>query len=186
MNESKAQRTPLAGDEPRKTNPYASVHTRLAMAWKQRTPTLPDDARAPGLYGKHRRPYPVCLPLEFASTTSCPRSATARSPCSRSSTSPGTTRWPAARATTCATRRCSASTHCSRWSPIPTDQARLRRGVDIAEVLPIEDGRFLTFEYIGPEDYFGEGIRHGQEVGRRRGTNCTSVDAAFLSRPRPG
>ena len=29
--------------------------------------------------------------------------------------------------------------------------------VDIAEVLPIEEGRFLTFEYIGPTDYFGEG-----------------------------
>ena len=52
--------------------------------------------------------------------------------------------------------------------------------VDIAEVLPIEDGRFLTFEYIGPTDYFGEGIRDGKDVGRRRGTNCTSVDAAFL------
>lgn len=52
--------------------------------------------------------------------------------------------------------------------------------VDIAEVLPIEDGRFLTFEYIGPTDYFSEGIRHGKDVGRRRGTHCTSADAAFL------
>ena len=58
--------------------------------------------------------------------------------------------------------------------------------VDIAEVLPIEDGRFLTFEYIGPTDYFGEGIRDGKDVGRRRGTNCTSVDAAFLYKTSAG
>jgi len=65
-----------------------------------------------------------------------------------------------------------------------TDPDRIKRAfghvVDIAEVLPIEPDQFLTFEYIGPVDFFGEGIRHGQDVGRRRGTNCTSVDAAFL------
>ena len=58
--------------------------------------------------------------------------------------------------------------------------------VDIAEVLPIEPERFLTFEYIGPTDYFGEGIRDGKDVGRRRGTHCTSVDAAFLNKTSAG
>ncbi len=50
--------------------------------------------------------------------------------------------------------------------------------VDIAEVLEIELGRFLTFEYIGATDFFGE-APHGQ---RTRGSMCTSVDAAFLYR----
>lgn len=67
-----------------------------------------------------------------------------------------------------------------------TDPERIKLAfggaVDIAEVLPLEDSRFLTFEYIGPIDYFGEGVRDGKHVGRRRGTNCTSVDAAFLYR----
>jgi hypothetical protein len=47
-----------------------------------------------------------------------------------------------------------------------------------AEVLEIEPGRFLTFEYIGPRDYFGE-VPDGERV---RGAYCTSVDAAFLHR----
>ena len=46
---------------------------------------------------------------------------------------------------------------------------------DFGEVDPAEAGRFLTFEYIGPKDYFGES-RNGS---RTRGSHCTSVDAAF-------
>jgi hypothetical protein len=48
--------------------------------------------------------------------------------------------------------------------------------VAIGEVLEVEPGRRLTFEYIGPIDFFGEG-HCGERV---RGTHCTSVDAAFL------
>lgn len=56
------------------------------------------------------------------------------------------------------------------------------RPLGTAEVLTIEDDRFLTFEYIGPKDYFGE-APHGV---RTRGANCTSVDAAFLHRTTAG
>ena len=46
--------------------------------------------------------------------------------------------------------------------PMVSDPDRIPGGVrrnvlDIGEVLPIEPGRFLTFEYIGPVDYFNEG-----------------------------
>lgn len=54
--------------------------------------------------------------------------------------------------------------------------------VDIAEVLEIEPGRNLTFEYIGPTDYFNE----GKGKPRVRGSMCTSVDAAFLYRTSTG
>jgi hypothetical protein len=50
------------------------------------------------------------------------------------------------------------------------------------EVLPIEPGRYLTFEYIGPTDFFGE----APDGERTRGARCTSVDAAFLHRTREG
>ncbi len=47
--------------------------------------------------------------------------------------------------------------------------------LDIDEVLQIEPGRYLTFEYIGPTDFF-----HEAPTGRRvRGAHCTSVEAAF-------
>jgi hypothetical protein len=54
--------------------------------------------------------------------------------------------------------------------------------IDVAEVLEIEDGRFLTFEYIGPRDLLGEAV--GDR--RTRGANCTSVDAAFCYRRSDG
>lgn len=47
--------------------------------------------------------------------------------------------------------------------------------LDIEEVVEVESGRFLTFEYVGPDDYLGEAVGGA----RTRGANCTSVDAAF-------
>lgn len=48
----------------------------------------------------------------------------------------------------------------------------------IGEALQIEPDRYLTFEYIGPSDYFGE----APGGHRTRGAQCTSVDAAFKHR----
>lgn len=42
---------------------------------------------------------------------------------------------------------------------------------DFGQIDPEESGRFLTFEFVGRGDYFGEGIT--------RGSQSTSVDAAF-------
>lgn len=50
--------------------------------------------------------------------------------------------------------------------------------LDIAEVLEIEDGRCLTFEWIGDRDYLGE--RDG--LTRTRGSRTTSADAAIRYR----
>jgi len=62
------------------------------------------------------------------------------------------------------------------------DPKRLKRAfgelLGIDEVLQIEPGRYLTFEYIGPTDFFGE----APGGARTRGAHCTSVDAAFLHR----
>lgn len=66
------------------------------------------------------------------------------------------------------------------------DPARIIRAfgelLGIAEVLEIEPGRYLTFEYIGPTDYFGE-VPGGARI---RGAHCTSLDAAFLHRAADG
>jgi len=70
--------------------------------------------------------------------------------------------------------------------PMVHDPDRIVRAfsniVDIAEVLQIEPDRCMTFEYIGPIDYFNEGAG----MPRVRGTKCTSVDAAFLYRTSTG
>jgi hypothetical protein len=67
-----------------------------------------------------------------------------------------------------------------------TDPSRIVRAfgdvIGIGEVLQIEPGRWLTFEYIGPVDFFGE----APDRKRVRGSRCTSVDAAFLHRAPDG
>jgi hypothetical protein len=48
----------------------------------------------------------------------------------------------------------------------------------IREMLPIESGQYVTFEWIGQENYLGEKIsRNGK---RTRGANFTSADAAVM------
>lgn len=54
--------------------------------------------------------------------------------------------------------------------------------LDIVEVLAIEPGRYLTFEYIGPVDFFNE----SPGAPRVRGAHCTSVDAAIKYRSSDG
>ncbi|GAP13076.1 hypothetical protein LARV_00818 [Longilinea arvoryzae] len=47
---------------------------------------------------------------------------------------------------------------------------------DLAEMLPVEDGRFVAFEWIGDRDYLHEQKNPGKP--RSRGANFTSADAA--------
>jgi Restriction Endonuclease associating with ARP len=54
--------------------------------------------------------------------------------------------------------------------------------LQIGEPLPIEDGRYLTFEYIGAADHLGEAK---PRIARERGRFSTSADAAIRYR-RPG
>jgi hypothetical protein len=187
MTDKQTQRTTLAGDAPRKTNPYATEHNKLAMAWKQRTVTLPDEARAAGVYEKHQRAYPMCLPIEFASHNLLPEVRDG----ALDLFTELDIRWHDSVAGGPSNHLRDSQVQCvNALFPMTStpDRVQLAFGgvVDIAEVLQIEDGRFLTFEYIGPNDYFGEGMRNGVEIGRRRGTNCTSVDAAFLYKTSAG
>lgn len=178
------QRTPLTGEGPRKTNPYAAEHNRLAIAWKRRTATLPEGARVPGHYsrqGKLDGPYPVCLPMKYAAHNLLPEVRTGALALFAELDIP----WHDSVAGGPSNHLRDSQVQCvNALFAMVSDPARIKRAfgraLDIAEVLQIEDGRYLTFEYIGPTDYFGEGFRHGKEVGRRRGSNCTSVDAAFL------
>ncbi len=51
---------------------------------------------------------------------------------------------------------------------------------NLVEMLPIEDHRYVAFEWIGEIDYLGE-LKTGR-VNRTRGANCTSADAAVKFR----
>ncbi|MEP7090112.1 MAG: hypothetical protein ABI776_08380, partial [Nocardioidaceae bacterium] len=74
------------------------------------------------------------------------------------------------------------------------DPARLLRAfgdvVDTDEVLQIEPGRYLTFEYIGPTDVLGESpngprvsVQRSALVGRRRAPGRTPHDSRMTHQP---
>jgi hypothetical protein len=49
---------------------------------------------------------------------------------------------------------------------------------EIEKMLPVESGRYVSFEWIGQENYLGEKTsRNGQ---RTRGANCTSADSIVI------
>ncbi len=48
----------------------------------------------------------------------------------------------------------------------------------IKQMLPVEDGQYVAFEWIGAENYLGERVRKGSK--RTRGANFTSADAIVL------
>ncbi len=55
---------------------------------------------------------------------------------------------------------------------------------DAVGISPIEDGLYVSFEYIGQENYLGE--KTSGRATRSRGANATSADAAVLYRKSDG
>lgn len=181
MTQPEVRRTTPQGNAPRRSNAYAALFNQLLLAWKERATCLPDAAKVPGVYPRHNKSYPICLPVEFASYNLLPEVRVQAIDLFRELDIP----WHDSVADGPSNHLRDSQVQCvNALFAMVADPARIKlafgAAVDIAEVLEIENGRFLTFEYIGPTDYFGEGVRGGKEMGRRRGTNCTSVDAAFL------
>lgn len=167
---------------------YAETERARAAAWKQATVTLPPEAKHPAAYvGKdgnaHGPSYEFCLPPEYADHSLLPEIRSGALDLFRELGIP----WHAGVNGGPSSHLLSSQVQCvNALAQMVHDPERLIRAfadpLDTAEVLPIEPGRYLTFEYIGPADYLGEAPR-----GRRtRGAHCTSVDAAFLHRTGDG
>lgn len=167
---------------------YTTQERRRATAWKTRTTTLPEAAKVPAPYvGKAGRAgstaYDFCLPAEHAALNLLPEVrapalsffATERIP------------WHAGVGRGPGNHLLSSQVQCvNALGQMVHDPKRLLTAfgdlLGIDEVIEIEPGRSLTFEYIGPTDFFGE----APGATRTRGAHCTSVDAAFLHRRRDG
>ncbi|MFW6773178.1 PGN_0703 family putative restriction endonuclease [Nocardioides sp. CPCC 205120] len=153
-----------------------------AAAWKTRTPLLPATARqaAPWIdhAGRPRGRYDHCLPPEHAAANLLPEAEGAIQLFAELGIP-----WHCGVGDGPGNNLLSSQVQCANALFAMVEDAELVRRafgdvVDIAEVLSIEDGRYLTFEYIGPTDYFDE----GRGKPRVRGSRCTSVDAAFRYR----
>jgi hypothetical protein len=167
---------------------YQSEQRRCAIAWKQHTDALPDGAKAPAPYvGKGGRPggppLQFCVPAEFAAWNLLPD---VRGDALALFAELGIP-WHAGVGDGPGNHLLSSQVQCvnalARMVTDPDSVAfAFRDSVDVGELLEIEPGRYLTFEYIGPVDFFGEAL--GGE--RIRGARCTSVDAAFVHRASDG
>lgn len=165
---------------------FALAENDRQSHWKATATHLPDAARAPGVYrrdAKASKPASFCLPRELASLNLLPgirESALAvfadLDIVWHDSVDGGPSNH----------LRDSQVQCVNALAPMMRDAGRIQAGfgdvLDIDSVTEIEPGRFLTFEYIGPFDYFGESPRSP----RTRGSKCTSVDAAFSYRTSTG
>jgi Restriction Endonuclease associating with ARP len=153
---------------------------------KQRTPTVPDEARVPAPYIRDGNPvgcYPYCLPAPLSSYNLLPEvrvEALKRFAADHIA-------WQASIDGRPTNHLLSSQVQCVNALMPMSGNPRLvvaafGEVLPIGEPLPIEDGRYLTFECIGAADHLGE-AKPG--IARERGRFCTSADAAIRYR-RPG
>jgi hypothetical protein len=167
---------------------YLEHEKTRAIAWKHSTTALPAEAKVPAPYvGKDGAQgatrYDFCLPPAFAAYNLLPQ---VREPAFALFAELGVP-WHAGVGSGPSNHLLSSQVQCvNALGQLVTDPTRIARAFSgallVGEVLEIEPGRYLTFEYIGPTDFFGE-VPGGQRV---RGAHCTSVDAAFLHRAADG
>jgi hypothetical protein len=167
---------------------FTDVERERAATWKLHSRILPDEARLPARYvdkdgEQPGGPKDFCLPLEHAALTLLPEVRDLALTLFAELEIP----WHAGIGSGPGNHLLSSQVQCvNALGQMVTDPDRLvlafGEALGTVEVLPIEPGRYLTFEYIGPTDFFGE----APDGERTRGARCTSVDAAFLHRTREG
>lgn len=168
---------------------YSHTEKARAIAWKATTTALPDAAKtaaAPyvGKDGADSRPsYDFCLPAELADHNLLPEVREQALALFAELAIP----WHAGTPAGPSNHLLSSQVQCvNALTQMVDDPSRIAAAfgslLGIDEVLEIEPGRHLTFEYVGPTDYFGE----SPGGPRICGAHCTSVDAAFLHRALDG
>ncbi|MEI6876407.1 MAG: hypothetical protein WCL50_14905 [Spirochaetota bacterium] len=158
---------------------FLTVEKRRQLQWKLTTKSLPREARAPGLY--YARMFPFCLPMEYAGFNlfqGIRDEALALferlSIVWHTSALPGLP----------SNHLCSSQVFCvnalTPFMHLPEALAELLRPFfpDLARVIPIEEDRFIAYEFIDPDNLLGEIPKFG--TMRRRGAGNTSLDAAIL------
>ena len=167
---------------------FAQTERQRAVAWKMSSPTVPAEAKAPAPYvgqdgSESESTYPFCLPAKYAPMSLLPEVRDIALELFAELEIP----WHAGVGDGPSNHLLSSQVQCvNALGQMVNDPDRLvrlfHRVVGTAEVLEIEPGRYLTFEYIGDVDYFNE----APDAQRVRGARCTSVDAAFLHRTTDG
>ncbi len=149
-----------------------------AIRWKQSTSLLPDEARLPARYsGRYGSDHPsmLCLPVEYAALNLLPEARAALGWFAEADV-----RWHDGVNGGPSNHLLDSQVQCvNALAPMASSPQLLLAAfgdvLPMAAVLPMPSGRFLEFEWIGDEDYLGE----GRGAARVRGSMVTSADAAF-------
>lgn len=155
---------------------FLSVEKKRQLEWKLTTKTLPREARVPGLY--RSRMYPFCLPLEYASYNLFHE---IRDEALRYFEETGIIWHSSALPGTPTNHLCSSQIFAvNLLFPFMNQPEALATSLkpfcaDIKRLLPVEDDRYVAFEWIGDYNYLGEIPKLGRD--RHRGAGNTSIDA---------
>jgi hypothetical protein len=142
------------------------------------SPHFSNAARAHGVY--KGKPRPFCLPVELAEENLF---VDIRQVAPHYFAAHGIN-WHDGRDGNPSNHLCDSQVCCVNFLFPFADKPRALAGVlrtvfpDIQQMLPIEDGQYVAFEWIGNENYLGEKIR--LNCTRTRGANFTSADAAVM------
>jgi len=164
---------------------YLTAEKKRQTAWKLTTKMLPRQAKVPGLY--YSRMLPYCLPLDYAPYNLFHEiREDAMSTFKRlgiiwhSSALPGLP----------SNHLCSSQVFCVNvlfpFIDRPDALSVLLRPFfpDLTRMVPVEEGRYIAFEWIGDTNYLGESPKLGYD--RHRGAGNTSIDAMMIYETKEG
>lgn len=157
---------------------FLEIEKQRQSEFKQQSPTFSVTARSDGMYKGRLRPF--CLPVDHAEENLIPgirQVAPAYFAKSQIKWHDGQDRKPS-------NHLCSSQVCCVNFlfpfHDQPEALAELLRPVfpDLGKMLPIENGQYVAFEWIGEKNYLHEKISRNSK--RTRGANFTSADAAVM------
>lgn len=163
---------------------FLESEKKIQAEFKVNSSYFSEPARADGVY-KHK-PRAFCLPVDLAEQNLVPeirQSALAHFARHR-------IKWHDGQGGKPSNHLCDSQVCCVNFlfpfADKPTALAEVLRPIfpEVQNMFPIESGQYVSFEWIGAQNYLGERIsRNGQ---RTRGANCTSADAIVMFERRDG
>jgi len=158
---------------------YLSGEKKLQTSWKLASKAIPRGAKKPGLY--RNRLYPFCLPLQYAAYNlfngireDALQTWKRHGIVWHSSALPGLP----------SNHLCSSQVFCVNLlfpfidKPEALADALRPYFPDIERMVPVEDKRYIAFEWIGDVNYLNEEPMLGES--RIRGAGNTSIDAMMM------
>lgn len=157
---------------------FLEIEKTRQTAFKINSPSFSDAAQKEGVYKNNPRPF--CTPMDLAEQNLMPEIR---------ETAPAffnshKIKWHDGQNGKPSNHLCDSQVCCVNFlfpfADHPVSLARVFKTIfpDLERMLPVEDGQFVSFEWIGRENYLGEKVsRNGL---RTRGANYTSADAIVM------